>query len=126
VSEPERVVPNLVDAYGAGDRDRMRKLLADDIVAYITNADGGVDRVDGPDAYVARAPDGANADLRVGVTQSVTVAPDQSLTMVDIQAQRQGRTLHNMAAFLARVRDDRVIELWMVDALPAYSAEFWS
>ena len=39
---------------------------------------------------------------------------------------RRGRTLHNHAAFLARVRQGRVTELWMVDALPADSDEFWS
>jgi hypothetical protein len=35
--------------------------------------------------------------------------------------------LHNHAGFLARFDDEgRVDELWMVDALPAYSDEFWS
>jgi hypothetical protein len=34
--------------------------------------------------------------------------------------------LHNYAAFLARVADGRVVELWMVEAQPAYSDEFWS
>ena len=30
------------------------------------------------------------------------------------------------AAFLTRVVDGRVQQIWMVDALPAYSDEFWS
>ena len=40
---------------------------------------------------------------------------------------RKGRTLHNHAGFLARFdAAGRLDELWMVDALPAYSDEFWS
>lgn len=47
--------------------------------------------------------------------------------MVEFKAERKGRTLHNHAGFLARFDGDvRIDELWMVDALPAYSDEFWS
>jgi hypothetical protein len=48
------------------------------------------------------------------------------LTMVEIRAERDGRQLHNLAAFLAEVGDGKVTRLWMVDALPAYSDVFWS
>jgi ketosteroid isomerase-like protein len=116
----------MVGAFGAGDREAMRVLLADGLVAYITNADGGVDRVDGPAGYLARVPDGKDAAYTAEVTQVVTVAEGQVLGMVEIKAQRTGRTLHNHAAFLARIADGRITELWMVDALPAYSDEFWS
>ena len=123
---PESVFRGMVDAFGGGDREAMRGLLADDLVAYITNAEGGVDRVDGPDGYLARVPDGKDATYSADVTQVVTVAEGQVLGMVEIKAERKGRTLHNHAAFLARVANDRITELWMVDALPAYSDEFWS
>jgi ketosteroid isomerase-like protein len=116
----------MVDAFGAGNRAAMRGLLADDLVAYITNAEGGADRVDGPDGYLARVPDGKDATYSATVTQAVTVAEGQVLGMVEIRAERKGKTLHNHAAFLARVANDRITELWMVDALPAYSDEFWS
>ena len=59
------------------------------------------------------------------VTQTVTVAPGSTLTMVEIRAERAGKTLHNFSAFLARIEDGQIVELWMVEALPAYSAEFW-
>ena len=45
--------------------------------------------------------------------------------MVEIRAERKQRSLHNFAAFLATVADDRITELWMVEALPAYSDQFW-
>jgi hypothetical protein len=48
------------------------------------------------------------------------------LSMVEIRAKREGRELHNFAAFLARITAGRIADLWMVDARPADSDEFWS
>jgi ketosteroid isomerase-like protein len=48
------------------------------------------------------------------------------MTMVEIRADRAGRQLHNFAAFLARVSGGRIAELWMVEAEPASSDEFWA
>jgi ketosteroid isomerase-like protein len=126
VSDPASVFRQLIDAYGRGDLAAMRALLADDLVAHITNADGGADRVDGAEGYLKRVPLVADARYSATVTQVVTPAEDQALGMVEIKAERPGRTLHNHAAFLACVRQGRVTELWMVDALPADSDEFWS
>ena len=79
------------------------------------------------DAYVARLPNLTGATYAATVTQAVEVAPTQVLAMVEIKAHRKDRDLHNHAAFLARFdADDRIDELWMVDALPEYSDEFWS
>jgi ketosteroid isomerase-like protein len=126
VPDPAVVFREMIEAFDAGDTARMRGFLADDIVAYVTNADGGADRVEGVEAYLARLPDTSEAEYTVSVTQTVRPAPDQVLAMVDVQAQRHGRELHNHAGFLARIVDDRIVEVWMVDALPAYSDEFWS
>jgi hypothetical protein len=38
----------------------------------------------------------------------------------------EGRALHNHAAHCLLVRDGRVAEWWMVEALPAESEAFWS
>jgi ketosteroid isomerase-like protein len=126
VSDPASVFRDMIGAYGRGDLDAMRTFLADDVVAYVTNAAGGVDRVDGAESYLRRVPVVADARYTVTVTQVVTPAEDQVLGMVEIKAERPGRTLHNHAAFLARVARGRITELWMVDALPAYSDEFWA
>ena len=56
----------------------------------------------------------------------VEVDAERVLIMVEIRARREGMELHNFAAFLARVRDGRIAELWMVDARPEYSDRFWS
>jgi len=126
MSTPEQVFREMIEAFGAGDRDAMRVLLADDLVAFVTNAEGGADRVEGADAYLARVPEGLDATYSATVTQVVTVDDAQVLGMVEIKAERKGKTLHNHAGFLARVDGGRISGLWMVDALPEYSDEFWA
>jgi len=117
---------SFISAYETGDADAMRPRLDPELVAYVTNAEAGVDRVDGPDGFLARLPDLTGAQLALRVSQAVDVAPDQALVMVEVRASRQGQDLHNFAAFLGRERDGRLVELWMVDAKPAGSDEFWS
>jgi hypothetical protein len=126
-TEHEAAFRAMIAAFGAGDVDGMRTFLADDLVAYVTNAEGGADEVRGATAYLARVPTGDDATYSADVTQVVSVAPTQVLAIIEIKAARQGRTLHNHAGFLARFDErGRVDRLWMVDALPAYSDEFWS
>jgi hypothetical protein len=96
------------------------------VVAYVTNAEAGVDRVEGREQFMARLPDLAGAELSTAITQLVAVDDERVLTMIEVKARRKGRELHNFAGFLARVPRDRISELWMVDAKPAYSEEFWS
>jgi ketosteroid isomerase-like protein len=117
-----------LQAFSDADFAAMRSLLADDARAYITNAQGGVDRVDGADAYLARvaAMDLPSADFAVTLTQLTDVAPEQVLVMVEIRARRGGRSLHNYAAHLLTIRAGRITELRMVEAKPAESARFWS
>jgi len=44
-SGPENVARALVAAFSAGDVAAMRALLAEDVRAYITNREGGVDPI---------------------------------------------------------------------------------
>ena len=67
-----------------------------------------------------------SAEFRVDVTQAVAVRPDLAMVMVEINAARGGRTLHNHPAHLFFLRDGLVAEWWMVEALPAESDAFWS
>jgi hypothetical protein len=124
----ESVANRLIEAFGRVDLAGMRSLLADDLRAYITNAKGGVDEVVGGDEYLRRveAMDLPTAQFRVDITQSVAVRPELVMVMVEIQAARGGRTLHNHAAHLLVLRDGLVAEWWMVEALPAESDAFWS
>jgi ketosteroid isomerase-like protein len=122
----ETVARNLFESYAAGDIDAVRTSMADDMVGWITNREGGVDRTDGADAYLSRLPDLSEAELEARITQVLGIDDQRALTMVAIRATRRGMNLENYAAFLTRVVAGRVVELWMVEAQPAYSDEFWS
>lgn len=120
------VARGVFDAYGRGDLDAMRAVLDDDMVAHITNSTGGTDRVEGVDGFMARLPDVSGATLSTDVTQVAPVDDERVMTMVEVKASRKGKELHNFAAFLTRIIGGKVRELWMVEARPAYSDEFWS
>ena len=129
MSEPTAVASRFLAAFSAADLDAMRAMLAEDLVAYITNAEGGMDRVEGREAYLDRveAMDLPSARFSVEPTQPpVPVDGDQALVMVEVRAERGGRSLHNFAAHLLRVADGRIAEWRMVDAKPAESDAFWS
>ena len=127
--EPAEVTRRFLAAFSAADFDAMRGLLAPDLVAYVTNADGGVDVVHGRDAYLARVEgmDLPAARFSVELTQPpVETGDGRVLAMVEVHAERGGRTLENYAAHLLRVADDRITEWRMVDAKPAESDAFWA
>ena len=121
------VVKAFIEAFDRADLKSMEDLLAPDAVSYITDADGGVNRLDGRDAFMAsvRAMDVETVNPDVAITQLAPISPGQALAMVEIKAERKGRTLHNHAAFLMSVYGGRIGEIRMVEALPAYSDSFW-
>jgi ketosteroid isomerase-like protein len=127
VSDLEGLARRFFGAFGRDDATEvMRAAMTEDAVTWITNAEGGSDRVEGREGWIARVPSLEGAEGRVDVVQVVPVDADHMLTMIEVHASRKGRTLHNFAAFLTRVQDDRIAELWMVDAKPAESDAFWS
>ena len=123
------VAAELIAAFSAADFDRMRAPLDEGVVAFITDAEGGVVEVDGREALLERiaAMDLPSASFSVELTQApVEVDPDRVMVMVEIRAARDGKTLHNFAAHLLRIADGRITEWRMLDAKPAESDEFWS
>ncbi len=125
--DAESIARELIEAFCAADTQRMRSLLADDLRAYITNRDGGVDEV-GAEEYLRRvtAMDLPGTQLKLAITQVVAPRPEMAIAMVEVNASRGGRTLHNHAAHCLFIRDGLVAEWWMAEALPAESDAFWS
>jgi hypothetical protein len=123
----ESIARELIEAFCAADMQRMRSLLADNVRAYITNREGGVDEV-GAEEYLQRvaAMDLPSAQLKLAITQVVAPRPEMVIAMVEVNAARGGGTLHNHAAHCLFVRNGLVAEWWMVEALPAESDAFWS
>jgi ketosteroid isomerase-like protein len=123
------VARRVIEAFSNADLEGMRSVLAKDLVAYITTGEGGMDRVEGDQEYLERveAMDLPSARFSVTLTQApVIVDSEHVLAMVEIRAERRGRSLHNFAAHLLRIRDGRIDEWWMADAKPAESDQFWS
>jgi hypothetical protein len=64
--------------------------------------------------------------VSTAITQVVVVDNERVMTLIEVKAKRKGRKRHNVAAFIAPVPGDQISDLWMVEARPAYSDEFWS
>jgi ketosteroid isomerase-like protein len=128
-TEPTAVASHFLRAFSAADFDAMRSMLAEDVRAYITNAEGGIDEVRGRDEYLRRieAMDLPAASFSVEPTHPpVPVDSDRALVMVEVHAEKGDTVLHNFAAHLLRVAGGRITEWRMVDAKPAESDRFWS
>jgi ketosteroid isomerase-like protein len=123
------VAERFIAAFSAADFATMRELLAPDLVAWVTDADGAMARLVGRDDYLGRveAMDLPAAEFSVELTQApVKVGPDRVMLMVEVHAERGGRTLHNFAGHLLRIDGEQIAEWWMVDAKPAESDAFWA
>jgi ketosteroid isomerase-like protein len=123
------VAERFIAAFSGADFGAMRELLAPDLVAWVTDADGAMQRVEGRDDYLGRieAMDLPAASFSVELTQApVAIDADKVMLMVEVHAERGGRTLHNFAGHLLRIDGSRIAEWWMVDAKPAESDAFWA
>lgn len=124
---PIETVRAFVDAFATADVDGMGRLLDDAFVGHVTSSDGG-SRVTDRRGYLdsVLAMDVPSAHLRLEIPNVVEVEPGRVLVMVEVHAARNGRTLHNFSGQLVTVEHGTIRELWMVEALPAESDEFWS
>ena len=96
----------------------MAAALSDSLVAYVTNAEAGLE-VRGASSYMDLMS-GGDAEYSADVTQVVRRVTDTGVGDGRDQGLSQGRTLHNHAGFLARFdADGRVDEVWMVGARAA-------
>jgi ketosteroid isomerase-like protein len=82
-SDAAEVAGHFLDAFSAADFERMRALLAEDVVAYVTNAAGEMDEIEGREAYLGRLE---AMDL-----------PSARFSVEPTQAPRRGRTDHRVA-----------------------------
>ncbi len=123
----KEVVSDFINAFEQGNYQQMENLLALDLVSYVTNAKAGLDKVQGRDAYMKRvlAMNIPAVKPNIIVTQMAEIKENQILVMVEIKAKLKDRTLHNYAAHLINTNNNKITEMWMVEALPEYSDEFW-
>ena len=127
-NQNEKTLAHFVELITKANYRAMEEILAADLIAYVTNSKGGVDKVIGRSAYMQHfyAMDIPAADkMQLRITQMVSIPPDQILMMLEVNAKKYGKTLLNYAAYLVKFNNKEIQEIWMVEALPEYSEEFW-
>lgn len=101
--------------------------MTDDVKSYITNAEGGINLLDGQDEFIhnIEALDVKTVKPTVRITQMLRVSQNQVMVMVEIKAKRKNKSLHNFTAFLIIFKNCLINEIRMLEGLPAESDEFW-
>ncbi|MEM1057860.1 MAG: nuclear transport factor 2 family protein [Verrucomicrobiota bacterium] len=126
-TSPAAVIRRFIEACDEANREAMATCLAPDVVAGVTQPDASTAELTGRDAYLAAidALDLPTVRPSIKAIQIVEVSADQAMAMIEIRAQRKGRTLHNFTGQLMTVTNGLIRRIWMVEALPAESDEFW-
>ena len=126
-TEVENIVMHYINLFSTLRFIEIEPLVADDITAHITNAQSGTDIVNGKENFIKRLLNMNIVDvkIKISISQITSIKPDLVLIMVEINAERKQKILHNFAAHLIHVQNNKIKETWMVEALPAYSDEFW-
>lgn len=127
-SAHEQTVVDLVQAFAGGDSAAVKSRLADGLVAHVTQSDGSTRQVVGSANYAAivDAMDPLSANLQMEIPQIMTIEPGLVMAMFEVHAARYGRRLHNFSGQLFRFDGEVIDRIWMVEALPRESDEFWS
>ena len=125
---PDAVARRFFDGFNNADLGVIARCLSENLGASVTQRDGSSREVRGRAAYMASvaALDLPTVRPRAWITQLLRVADDQVLVMVEIKAERKGRTLHNHAAFLMTIAGGEIQRMDMVEALPEESDTFWN
>ena len=124
----QKIIKHFFQAFDDADYATMQNLLAKNLKSYITNAEGGVNLLEGSEALMQgiKNLDIGNVTHSITVPQITTIKPTQAMVMFEIKAERKGKKLHNHAAYLMDFDSDhKICKIHMVEALPAYSDEFW-
>ena len=124
---PTAFVQRFVKAMESSDMATVKASFAPERTSIVTNTNGGTDLVEGSEALGQRFPDfAAMADsFNATVTQVHEIDNRTILFMVEIRAQRLGRSLHNFAGIFLRLTEDyKIAEYRMVEALPSASDHF--
>ena len=127
-SAHEQTVIDLVQAFAGGDSAAVKSRLADGLVANVTQSDGSTRQVVGSANYAAIVDtmDPLSANLQMEIPQITTIEPGLVMAMFEVHAARYGRRLHNFSGQLFRFDGEVIDRIWMVEALPRESDEFWS
>lgn len=123
----EKITTEFVLAFAEGNSERLRKVLAENVKSYITNAIGGVNLLDGSDALIHNLEvlDVKNVKPEIRITQTHKISENQIMIMIEAKIKRKGKSFQNYAAYLMTFKNGLIVEIRMVEAFPAESDAFW-
>lgn len=124
---PEEIAIAFIKAFEQADLAKLRELMAEDVINHVTTREGTSNALKGREAYIesVKAMDIPSAKLNMSIPQILTIEPGRVLVMVEVKAERDGKTLHNFAGLLCNIQEGVITQTWMVEALPEGSDEFW-
>lgn len=126
-AESDLLVLEFVKAFQNLDVEKLKLLFDVHIIMYVTNAKGGVDKIEGCQQLINRIQevDYTKARLKLSVPQIVSIEKEKVMLMVRITAHKNNRDFENFAAFLCYIKNNKITHIWQVEAKPAHSDEFW-
>ncbi|MCG8590080.1 MAG: nuclear transport factor 2 family protein [Proteobacteria bacterium] len=115
------------EAISSGDVDAVTGTLSEDIVWHVaTPGRFAGDHVGLEKALEYLASIGELVDEFDARLVDVLVSEDRALLLCRVRAQREGKQLDMDFQFLARLQDDRIVELWTLPHDPGAAGAFWA
>jgi hypothetical protein len=123
----ETLLVNFAAAFASGEAQRMHSLIDTDIIAFVTNDNAELDKIEGADNFMRRieSVDYSGVNLQIQPTQLITLNSNQVMGMFHVTAHKKGIDFENFGAFLCYTKNNKITHFWMLDAKPNYSDEFW-
>jgi len=127
-SEIKSMVFDLVQAIERSDYKTVEKYFANDIKNYVTNKEGGINLVVGAQEYInaLQSMNFRKVKPTLSITQIHVISNNQAMFMLEVNARKLDKTLHNFATFLIDIEGTKIVTMRMVEALPRYSDQFWN
>jgi len=114
-SKNESTLVRFIELMKMADYPEMKDLLSDDLVAYLTNSKGEVDKLEGKTAYIQRfSAIDRPREIQMNIVQMVSLVPDQILMMLEVAVNDAGKSIVNHAAYLVKFDHKKIQEIWMV------------
>jgi len=121
-------IENLVKAIESEEFDTVEAIFANDVVNSVTDKNGDAFHLKGVASYIEalKRMNFSKTRPKLNITQINLISDHEALFMLEVIAQKGSHKLHNYVAYFARFRNNKIISMDMVEALPEYSDKFWN
>ncbi len=115
-------------AFGDGDMDTLRELIAPDVVWHVQGfgkLDGDYEGIDATLGFFGRLAEETGGTLRLEV-HDMLANDEHGVALSTVHATRGGKTQAAQAVNVHHLRDGRVAESWGAPVDPQQQLDFWS